>query len=47
VVKFVASKCLVEQPFVKDEKVSVTQHLKNTGTGVSIEDFAYIATDVA
>jgi len=47
VVKFVASKCLAEQPFVKDEKVSVTQHLKNTGTGVSIEDFAYIATDVA
>ena len=37
--------CLLEQPFVKDDKVSVEKHLKAIGAGVTIEKFIYAATD--
>ena len=43
---FVAGKCLVEQPYIRDPKQSVTQFVKGSGTGVAVEKFAYIATDV-
>ncbi len=38
--------CLLEQPFIKEEKSSVGNYLKSTGTGVSIEAFKYAATDI-
>jgi len=41
---FVASKCLIEQPYIRDPKLSVTQYLKGSGAGVAIEKFAYVAT---
>lgn len=44
---FVASKCLVDQPYIRDPKLSVTQFLKNSGTGISIAKYAYIATDLS
>jgi elongation factor Ts len=44
---FVAGKCLLEQPYIRDPKQSVTQYVKSTGTGVAVEKFAYIATDMA
>jgi elongation factor Ts len=44
--KFIASKCLVEQEFIKDDqKRSVGKSIEASGTGVKIESFAYIATD--
>ena len=43
--KFVASNCLLEQPFVKDSKQTVEQYIKNSGTGVKLIDFVYVATD--
>ena len=44
--KFVAKQCLVEQPYVKDDKQTVEQYVKSHGDGVSLSDFAYIATDL-
>lgn len=44
---FVASKCLTEQPYIRDPKLSVTQFLKSSGAGVTIEKFAYVATDLS
>jgi elongation factor Ts len=43
--KFVAAQCFLEQPFVKDEKQSVEKYVKGSGTGVTVVDFAYVATD--
>lgn len=43
---FVAGKCLVEQPYIRDPKHSVAQYVKSTGTGVTVEKFAYVATDL-
>ena len=43
--KFVGSKCLLEQPFVKDPKQTVEQYLDSSGTGVKLVDFVYVATD--
>lgn len=45
--KFVASKCLLEQPFVRDEKQTVSQYLKGSGAGVTVENYIYLATDLA
>ena len=45
--KFVASQCLLEQEFIKAEKrETVEKFLEASGTGLSIEDFCYVATDV-
>jgi elongation factor Ts len=44
--KFVASQCLLEQPCVRDEKQSVAKYIQSSGTGVTLVDFAYVATDV-
>ena len=44
--KFVASQCLVEQEFIKDDqKRSVGKSVEASGTGVKISSFSYIATD--
>lgn len=43
--QFIASKCLVDQPYIRDPKQSVTQFVKASGSGVTIENYAYIATD--
>ena len=43
--QFIASKCLLEQPFSRDPKQSVGSYLKNSGALVTIEDFVYVATD--
>ena len=44
--KWVAQQCLLEQPFVRDQKQTVQQVIDNSGTGVKILDFAYVATDI-
>lgn len=44
--KFVASQCLLEQAFVRDDKQTVEAYIKSSGTGVTLTDFAYVATDV-
>ena len=43
--KFYAERCLLEQPFIKDDSKSVEAYVKASGLGVEIVDFAYIATD--
>ncbi|HVR76223.1 MAG TPA: translation elongation factor Ts [Planctomycetota bacterium] len=45
--KFVAARCLLEQPFIKDPKQTVEAYLKASGTGVKITHFVYVATDVS
>jgi elongation factor Ts len=45
--KFVASKCLLEQPYMRDDKISIQEYLKNSGTKLTLVDFVYIATDMA
>ncbi|MGQ9590256.1 MAG: translation elongation factor Ts [Planctomycetota bacterium] len=45
--KFVAGKCLLEQPFVKDPKHTVFQYLASHAKGAAIERFAYVATHLA
>ncbi|MBN1441468.1 MAG: translation elongation factor Ts [Planctomycetes bacterium] len=42
--KFVQEVALLEQPFVKNDKLSVQKHVAQSGAGVTIEEFAYIAT---
>lgn len=44
--KFVASQCLLEQAFVRDDKKTVEEYVKSTKTGVTLTDFAYVATDL-
>jgi elongation factor Ts len=44
--KFVKEQCFLEQPFIRDEKISVESLLKQSGTGLAISGFAYVATDV-
>jgi len=43
--KFVASQTLLEQPSIRDASVTVEEQVKKSGTGVTIKDFVYIATD--
>ena len=45
---FIAGKCLVELPYIRDTsgKQSVSQFLKASGAGVTIEKFTHIATDI-
>ena len=43
--KFIASNCLLEQAFVKDSKQTVEQYINNSGTGVKLVDFTYVATN--
>lgn len=43
--KYVGSKCLLEQPFVKDPKQTVEKYINGSGTGVKLVDFVYVATD--
>lgn len=43
--KFMAAKCLLEQPFIRDDKQTVAQYLK--GCGLTVTGFAYIAADQA
>lgn len=38
--------CFLEQPFIKDDKISVTEAVKQSGTGVQVKSFVYIATDI-
>jgi elongation factor Ts len=45
--KFVASQVLLEQPYIRDEKITVAEHIKRSGTGVAIKDYVYVATDMA
>lgn len=44
--KFVAGKCLLEQPFVKDPKLSVAKYLQSRVPGASIERFVYVGTQL-
>jgi elongation factor Ts len=44
---FYAANCLVEQPYIRDPKMTVTQYLAGTGTGVKLAGYAYVATDLA
>lgn len=44
--KLMQELCLLEQPFVKDDKVSVEKHLKASGSGLTIDRFVYVATDL-
>lgn len=37
--KFYADSCLLDQPFVKEPKLSVSQFLKNSGTGAKLTKF--------
>lgn len=37
--KFYAEACFVDQPFVKEPKLSVNQYLKNSGSGLKISNF--------
>ncbi len=44
--KFVASQCLLEQEFIKDDqRRSVGKSLEASGTGVQVTGFSYVATD--
>ena len=44
--KFIAERCLLEQEFIKDDqKRSVEKSIEASGAGVTVSDFAYIATD--
>jgi elongation factor Ts len=43
---FAAGLCLVEQPYIREPKQSVEKYVASSGAGVTITDFAYIATDV-
>ncbi|MBI4607071.1 MAG: translation elongation factor Ts [Planctomycetes bacterium] len=45
--QFYASKCLLEQPYIREPKQTVTQYLTSSGTGVAVERFAYVATDLS
>jgi elongation factor Ts len=45
--KFIASQVLLEQPYIRDEKITVAEHIKRSGTGVAIKDYVYVATDIA
>ncbi len=44
--KFISEQCLLEQPYVHDEKQTVEQAIKSSGTGVKLVDYIYVATDV-
>ncbi len=37
--KFYADSCLLDQPFVKEPKLSVSQYLKNSGSSVTLKQF--------
>ena len=43
--KICQEQCFLEQPFIRDDKVSVRDYLKQGGTALTITDFAYVATD--
>jgi elongation factor Ts len=43
--KFIASQTLLEQPSIRDANITVEEQVKRSGTGVTIKDFVYIATD--
>ena len=44
--KFIAGQCFLEQEFIRDEeKRSVEASVEASGTGVSVIDYCYIATD--
>ena len=44
--KFIAGQCFLEQEFIRDEeKRSVGASVEASGTGVSVIDYCYIATD--
>ena len=45
--KFIAAQVLLEQPYIRDEKITVEEHVKRSGTGVTIKDYVYVATDLA
>jgi elongation factor Ts len=45
--KSIAAQVLLEQPYIRDEKISVAEHIKRSGTGVSIVNYVYVATDIA
>lgn len=44
--KWISQQCLLEQPYVRDDKQTVEQFIESSGTGVKLVDFVYIATDV-
>jgi elongation factor Ts len=41
----VASKCLLDQPYYRDDSLSVTKQLAQAAPGVSVVDFVYLSTD--
>lgn len=46
--KFIAAQCFLEQEFIRDDaKRSVEASIEAGGTGVTVTDFCYIATDAA
>jgi elongation factor Ts len=40
--RFYQERCLPEQPFVRDDKISVEQYLKQQAKGTAIETFCYV-----
>ena len=44
--KFIAGQCFLEQEFIRDDqKRSVQDSVAASGTGVTVTDYCYIATD--
>ena len=44
--KFIAEQCFLEQEFIRDDqKRSVQDSVEASGTGVTVTDYCYIATD--
>src|SRR5690606_10718861 len=37
---------LLEQPFIKDPNLSVSEAVKQSGTGVEVKQYVYVATDI-
>lgn len=40
--RFYSDNCLLQQPFVKDEKVNVQKHVSEAGKGATLENYSYV-----
>jgi elongation factor Ts len=43
--KFIAAHALLEQPYIRDPNATVAEHVKRSGTGVTVTGFANVSTD--
>jgi elongation factor Ts len=44
--KFFATKCLLEQPFIKNDSLTVEKAIAESGLGIKLKSFVYAATDI-